>query len=98
MGYARRCRHVLYLFPKAWFVYEWNALPVHTTQKQFSPVIPANYRESSYPVGVFEWTVENPTDEPLALGLMFSWQNLVGHDWDKDLSGGNYNYAEVRTG
>jgi non-lysosomal glucosylceramidase len=86
------------LFPKAWFVYEWDALPVRMMQKQFSPVIPGNYRESSYPVGVFEWTVENPTDEPLALGLMFSWQNLVGHDWGEDLDGGNYNYAVSRDG
>src|SRR5262249_39607694 len=60
------------LFPKAWFVYDWDALPVRLTQKQFSPIIPHNYRESSYPVGVFEWTMENPTDAPMTVGIMFT--------------------------
>ncbi len=86
------------LFPKAWYVYDWDALPVRLTQKQFSPVIPGNYQESSYPVGIFEWTVENPTNAPVTLGLMFTWQNLVGHGWDKDLSGGNVNYAVRQDG
>jgi len=80
------------LFPKAWFVYDWEALPVRLAQKQFSPVIPGNYQESSYPVGVFEWEVENPTDLPLTVGLMFTWQNLVGYpfkavgDWYEQYS------------
>jgi non-lysosomal glucosylceramidase len=86
------------LFPKAWFVYDWNALPVNMVQKQFSPVIPGNYQESSYPVGVFEWTVENPTDEPLTVGVMLSWQNLVGQIWGMRLVGGKYNYAVSEDG
>ncbi len=86
------------LFPKSWYVYHWDALPVRLTQKQFSPVIPGNYRASSYPVGIFEWTVENPTANPLTLGLMFSWQNMVGWGWGKDLEGGNYNEAKQENG
>lgn len=86
------------LFPKAWYVYEWDALPVKLTQKQFSPIIPGNYQASSYPVGIFEWTLENPTAEPLNLGLMFSWQNMVGWGWGKDLEGGNYNQAIQQDG
>src|SRR6266480_8093590 len=31
------------LFPNAWFEYDWDALPVHLVQRQFSPVIPGNY-------------------------------------------------------
>ncbi|HLF25013.1 MAG TPA: non-lysosomal glucosylceramidase [Anaerolineae bacterium] len=81
------------LFPKAWFDYEWDALPAHLTQMQFSPVIPGNYQESSYPVGVFEWTVANPTDQPLTVGLMFTWQNLVGWPWSENPRAGNYNYT-----
>ena len=81
------------LFPKAWYTYEWDGLPVRLAQKQFSPVIPNNYRESSYPAGVFEWKVENPTSEPLVIGIMFTWQNLVGHGWGKDEAGGNVNRA-----
>jgi non-lysosomal glucosylceramidase len=86
------------LFPKAWYVYQWDALPVRLTQKQFSPVIPGNYRESSYPVGIFEWNLENPTAQPVTVGLMFSWQNMVGWAWNKDLEGGNYNVAVQQDG
>jgi non-lysosomal glucosylceramidase len=87
------------MFPKAWYVYHnWEALPVRLSQKQFSPVIPNNYQESSYPVGIFEWTAENPTAEPLTLGLMFSWQNMAGWAWNKDLDGGNTNTALEKDG
>jgi non-lysosomal glucosylceramidase len=86
------------LFPKAWYVYQWDALPVRLTQKQFSPLLPGNYQVSSYPVGIFEWTVENPTADPLTLGLMFSWQNMVGWGWNKELEGGNYNLAVQQDG
>jgi len=30
--------------------------------EQFSPILPNNYRESSYPVAVYRWHAENPTD------------------------------------
>jgi non-lysosomal glucosylceramidase len=76
------------LFPNAWFEYDWPALPVRLTGRQLSPVIPGNDRESSYPVGVFEWTAENPGPDPLAVGLMFTWQNLVGHWAGRDREGG----------
>lgn len=79
------------LFPSAWFEYDWDRLPVRLTQHQFSPVIPHNYRESSYPVGLFEWLVENPGPEPVTVGLMFSWQNLVGRGVGMDRSGGHVN-------
>ena len=47
------------LYPRAWTVYE---IPQHNlvlTCRQVSPVIPHNYKDSSLPVGVFVWTVEN---------------------------------------
>jgi non-lysosomal glucosylceramidase len=87
------------LFPKAWYHYAWDALPVQLTQKQFSPLIPHNYRESSYPVGIFEWTAHNPTDGPLTVGIMLSWQNLLGRFWDaRDMDGSNYNAAQGEDG
>ena len=58
---------------------------------QLSPVIPGNDRESSYPVGVFEWTAENPGPDPLTVGLMFTWQNLVGHWAGRDRRVGLHN-------
>ncbi|HZU85928.1 MAG TPA: non-lysosomal glucosylceramidase, partial [Anaerolineaceae bacterium] len=86
------------LFPKAWFVYNWDTLPVRLEQMQFSPVIPNNYKEASYPVAVFEWKLNNPTDQPMTVSLMFSWQNLVGHQWGRDSLGGNYNMAVEQDG
>ena len=83
------------LFPNAWFEYDWDALPVLLTQRQFSPVIPGNYRESSYPVGIFEWRIENPGPDPVAVGLMFSWLNDIGRDRGQDRRGGHRN-ASIR--
>jgi non-lysosomal glucosylceramidase len=85
-------------FPKAWFDYDPTAVGCRLTIKQFSPVIPGNYRESSYPVGVFEATAHNPYDRPLTVSLMFTWQNLAGWDrgaWRHD---GQRNRAVVEGG
>jgi non-lysosomal glucosylceramidase len=86
------------LFPYAWFEYDWDELPVKLRQRQFSPIIPGNYRESTYPVGLFEWEIENPGPEPLTVGLMFSWANDIGRDGGLDLAGGHRNVAVRRDG
>jgi non-lysosomal glucosylceramidase len=86
------------LFPSAWFDYDWDALPVRILQRQFSPVIPDNYRESSLPVGVFETLIENRSDGPLTVGLMLTWQNLVGWGSGSDRRGGHRNEAIRRDG
>ena len=44
----------------------------------FSPIIPGDYRRTSYPVAVFRWTFENPEREDLDLSLLLSWRNTVG--------------------
>lgn len=86
------------LYPNAWFDYEAPELGVRIVQRQFSPVIPHNYRESSLPIGVFETLVENPTAEPATVGLMFTWQNLVGWGSGQDRRGGHHNEAIRRDG
>ena len=86
------------LFPNAWFEYDWDALPVHLVQRQFSPVIPGNYRESSFPVGIFEWQIENPGPDPVTVGLMFSWLNDIGRDREQDRRGGHRNGSVRRDG
>jgi non-lysosomal glucosylceramidase len=64
------------LFPRSWFVYrQFRAM---LTCEQFSPIWAGNYQESSYPVAVFLWTAHNPTDRPLTLSIMLTWQNMVG--------------------
>jgi non-lysosomal glucosylceramidase len=65
------------LYPRSWFTYE-NVFQAEITCEQLSPIWPENYQEASYPVAVFEWTLHNPTDQPLTLSLMVSWQNMVG--------------------
>ena len=68
------------LYPRSWFVYDWDALPVELSVEQFSPVIPHNYQESSYPVALFNWTATNPTDAPVTVGVMFTWQTFFPPD------------------
>ncbi|BAZ06285.1 GH116 family glycosyl hydrolase [Calothrix sp. NIES-3974] len=65
------------LYPRSWFVYE-GVFAANLTCEQFSPIWADNYQESSYPVAVFAWYVENPTDAPLTLSIMLTWQNLTG--------------------
>jgi non-lysosomal glucosylceramidase len=72
------------LYPKSWFSYGTKALPVKLTVEQFSPILPDNYNETSYPVAIYNWTAENPTGKPLTVSILFSWTNMVG--WFRDTS------------
>jgi non-lysosomal glucosylceramidase len=65
------------LYPRSWFVYE-NVLQTQLTCEQFSPVWAGNYQEASYPVAIFLWNAHNPTDAPITLSIMLTWQNMVG--------------------
>ena len=65
------------LYPRSWFVYE-NIFKTQLTCEQFSPIWPDKYQETSYPIAVFEWTAHNPTDQPITLSIMLTWQNTVG--------------------
>lgn len=65
------------LYPRSWYVYE-NVFQAKLTCEQFSPIWAENYQEASYPVAVFVWTAHNPTDQPMTLSILLSWQNMVG--------------------
>lgn len=65
------------LYPMSWYQYE-GVFQCKLTCEQFSPIVAHNYQETSYPVAVFEWTVENPSDRPITLSIMLTWQNTVG--------------------
>ncbi len=71
------------LYPRSWFTYE-NVYQAQLTCEQLTPILPHNYKETSYPVAVFEWTAHNPTDQPLTLSIMVSWQNTVG--WFRNMN------------
>lgn len=85
------------LYPKSWYDYQWDKFPAHVTLEQFSPVLPDNYRESSYPVAVYRWHAENPTDKPVTVSVLLSWTNMLGwfRDFTPDMKGaldhGNFN-------
>ncbi|MGL5807052.1 MAG: GH116 family glycosyl hydrolase [Xenococcaceae cyanobacterium] len=65
------------LYPRSWFSYE-GVFKSQLVCEQFSPIWAENYQESSYPVGIFEWTAHNPTDKPITISIMLTWQNTVG--------------------
>ena len=85
------------LYPKSWYDYNWNQFPAHVVLEQFSPVLPDNYRESSYPVAIYLWHAENPTSKPVTVSVLFSWTNMVGwfRTFTRDFQGapnqGNHN-------
>jgi len=65
------------LYPISWYEYQ-DVFQSHLICEQFSPIIAHNYQETSYPLAAFEWTVHNPTDQPLTLSILLTWQNTVG--------------------
>jgi non-lysosomal glucosylceramidase len=65
------------LYPRSWFEYR-DVFRCELTCEQFSPIYAENYQESSYPVAIFEWTAHNPTDKPITVSIMLTWQNTVG--------------------
>ncbi len=85
------------LFPKSWFDYKYDKFPAHVVLEQFSPVLPDNYKESSYPVAVYRWHAENPTNKAVTVSVLLSWTNMEGwfrahtHDFQSALSQGNVN-------
>jgi non-lysosomal glucosylceramidase len=85
------------LYPKSWYDYHWDKFPAHVMLEQFSPLLPDNYRESSYPVAVYRWHADNPTDKTVTVSVMLSWTNLLGwprtfaRDWSGHLSEGDRN-------
>ena len=70
------------LYPKSWFAYRSPQLPITLTVEQFSPILPNNYKETSYPVAIYNWYVENPSSKSVTVSVLFSWTNMVG--WFRD--------------
>src|SRR5204862_2496878 len=78
------------LYPKSWYDYRWDKFPAHVVLEQFSPILPDNYRETSYPVAVYRWHAANPTDRAVTVSVLLSWATMVGwfRSFSRDLSGG----------
>ena len=86
------------LYPKSWYDYRWDKFPAHVTLEQFSPILPGNYRETSYPVAVYRWHAENPTKHSVTVSVLFSWTNMLGWlrypsiDFKGSTNAGNQNH------
>jgi len=65
------------LYPRSWFTYQ-QVFQTELTCEQFSPIWAGCYQETSYPIAIFEWTAHNPTEAPITLSIMLTWQNMVG--------------------
>jgi non-lysosomal glucosylceramidase len=61
------------LFPKATF--DYNVFQSRISLLHFSPVIKDNYRETSYPAGIFLFKVRNDKPETVKLSFMFTFPN-----------------------
>jgi non-lysosomal glucosylceramidase len=92
------------LYPKSWYDYRWDKFPAHVVLEQFSPVLPDNYRESSYPVAVYRIHADNPTNKSVTVSVLLSWTNMSGwfrtftHDFKGAPSQGNFDkYVSEQT-
>jgi non-lysosomal glucosylceramidase len=65
------------LYPRSWYEYQ-GVFKSQIICEQFSPIWANNYQESSYPLAIFNWSFHNPTDKPITLSLLVTWQNVVG--------------------
>uniref|UniRef100_A0A671NWC8 Non-lysosomal glucosylceramidase n=1 Tax=Sinocyclocheilus anshuiensis TaxID=1608454 RepID=A0A671NWC8_9TELE len=88
-GYCGEYAFYHALYPRSWTVYHLPGQNVTLTCRQVSPVIPHDYKDSSLPVAVFVWDIENKNDYALDVSIMFTMVNGSGHKDDK--SGGHWN-------
>ncbi|KAK0589793.1 hypothetical protein LWI29_018592 [Acer saccharum] len=78
------------LYPRSWTVYEGEPDPeLNIVCRQISPIIPHNYKESSFPVSVFTFTLHNSGKTSADVTLLFTWTNSVGGV--SEFSGLHYN-------
>jgi non-lysosomal glucosylceramidase len=66
------------LFPRAWQTFDPEVVGVRLVGEQLSPVIAGDLERSALPVGVFEWWVQNPSSEPVTVGLLATFADPPG--------------------
>lgn len=74
-------------FPKSKYVFDSRETPAEITCEQFSPILPNNYEETSYPVAVFAHKVRNKTNKKIEVSLMLSWANMTGWKFEDQRPG-----------
>jgi non-lysosomal glucosylceramidase len=61
------------LQPKGWCVYDCFRSAI--SSEFFSPIIPQNYQETSYPVAVWQFRISNPSADSVEVSIMLTWPN-----------------------
>ncbi|KAI0227691.1 Non-lysosomal glucosylceramidase [Lamellibrachia satsuma] len=84
-------KHAFYhaLYPRSWTIYEIPEQKVRLVCRQISPVFPHDYKDTSLPVGVFVWDVENYGTEAIEVSITFAFKNGQGDS--SDYEGGVWN-------
>ncbi|CEF63815.1 Non-lysosomal glucosylceramidase [Strongyloides ratti] len=73
------------LYPRSWTKYNIKECNVIVICKQTSPVIPHDYKNSSLPTSIFEFEIENNSDDDLDISILFTWRNGTGNiKWNKE--------------
>lgn len=74
MSYSGEHATYYALYPESWTIYDLPGQNIRLICHQLSPIIPHNYKDSSLPCALFEWTIENNSSEDLEVSIMFTWQ------------------------
>jgi uncharacterized protein (DUF608 family) len=75
-------------YPVATVTFEDATLPIDVELAAYTPFVPLDPAASGIPVAVLEYTVSNPTDEPIEASLMGSIPNVAGYLADDESGGG----------
>jgi len=76
--YSKRSGYYAATFPKASYRFKDRQTPAIIECEQFSPVLPHNYKESSYPIAIFKHRITNPTQHPIEVSIMMTFENMIG--------------------
>ena len=87
-GFPRQDATYHALYPRSWTVYDIPEFNLRLTCRQISPVFPNDYKDTSFPMAVFVWFVENSGPDPLDIGITFTFKN--GRGVKDDCSPGNW--------
>ena len=68
------------LFPQAMLAFPDPALPVQTSLLAFSPLVPFDLKNSSFPAAAYVLRLKNPAATPIEISVALSWESLLPDD------------------
>src|SRR5579871_2426373 len=66
------------LTPQAVLTFPGDDLPVTVSLQAFSPLVPFDIRNASFPAAAFVVTIKNPAPVPVECSVALSWENSLG--------------------